>query len=398
MRRGSFGDVSTSSLPMLLAGRYLKSGRRDSFVTFLSLVAAGGIAVGVAALILALSALAGFQAALRAEILRRTPQVEVSVSGREAAASVKSRLLGEPEVVSAQITADGSGWIAHQGALRPVAILGYEGDVPVVFPGAEGRPNGVYVPASLAGTWLLESGSIVEIASSRPTLTPFGPQPRTVRLPVADTFENGATEQRDRIAVPLAAVEILFGRTDYRVLVETGDLDSALALAERLRAEGAAGMRVASWQDLNRALFFALKLEKSLMFLAVLLIVLVAALALVSDVHLIIASKRSEIGILGAMGATRRTITRAFVLLGGGLGLAGVALGAGAGIGAAWLLGRYQLIKLPAAVYFLDHVPFRLQVQDVAIVVTSAVVVAVAAAAVGARSAASLRPVEALHH
>lgn len=398
MSPGRLGDIAKTSLPVLLAGRYLKSGRKDSFVTFLSLVAGGGIAVGVAALILALSALAGFQSALRAEILRRTPEVEVEVSGRPAAEALKNRILSREEVQSAQVTASGAGWIAHQGGIRPVSILGYEGRVPVIFPGAAGRPNGVYVPQSLADLWLLEKGALVEVASSRPTLTPFGPQPRIVRFRVDDTFTRGATEQRDRIAVPLSAVEVLFGSTDYRVLVETGDLDAALTLAAWLREDGSEGVRVSSWQDLNRALFFALRLEKTLMFLAVLLIVLVAALALVSDIHLIIASKRSEIGILGAMGATRSTITRAFVVLGGGLGLTGVAVGALVGASTASLLGHYRLIRLPAAVYFLDHVPFQVQAADVAMVVTSALLTTIAAAAIAARSAASLRPIEALHH
>jgi lipoprotein-releasing system permease protein len=382
---------------VVLAARYLKSGRKDSFVTFLSAVAAGGIAVGVVALILALSALTGFQAALRSEILARTPEVEVEVSDRAAAVRVQDRLLAMSGVRSAKITTQGAGWIAHLGSIRPVSILGYEGPVPVIFPGAAGRPNGLYVAASLAETWMLEPGAIVEVASSRPTLTPLGPQPRVVRLAVTDSFSSGVTEQRDRIALPLAAAEGLFGRSEYRVLVETGDLDSALAVADSLKAEIGGTARVSSWQDLNRVLFFALGLEKTLMFLSVLLIVLVAALALVSDIHLIVASKRSEIGIMRAMGATRRTITRAFVLLGGALGLAGVAVGGSVGATLAWLLGRYHLLRLPASIYFLDHVPFKLELGDVVVVLASGLAVAALAAALGARSAANLQPLEALH-
>ncbi len=393
----SLGEVTRSPLPVVLATRYLKSGRKDSFVTFLSAVAAGGIAVGVAALILALSALAGFQSALRGEILQRTPEIEIEVGDRVAAAALQRRLLAMSEVRSAQITARGAGWIAHRGSIRPVAMLGYEGPVPVIFPGAEGRPNGLYVPDSLADAWILEPGEVVEIASSRPTLTPLGPQPRVVRLAVTDSFDSGVTEQRNRIALPLAAAEALLGRSEYRILVETGDLSSALALVARLRVENESALRMSSWQDLNQALFFALRLEKTLMFLAVLLIVLVAALALVSDIHLIVASKRREIGILGAMGATRRTITRSFVLLGGALGLAGVAVGGSVGVSVAWLLGRYQLLRLPASVYFLDHVPFEVEPGDVFLVMASALAIAALAAALGSRSAASLRPVEVLH-
>lgn len=392
---GRPAEVGRSPLPLELALRYLKSGRKDAFVTFLSAVAGGGIAVGVFALILALSALAGFQSALRDEILVRTPEVEVEVDHRDAATAIRDRLLSMPEVVSAQVTATGAGWIAHRGSIRPVSILGYEGAVPVVFPGAEGRPSGLYITDSLANLWVLAPGEVVEIASSRPTLTPLGPQPRVVRLAVTDSFEGGVAEQRDRIALPLTAAEGLFGHSEYRVLVETGDLDTALAVATRLRSERD-DVRVSSWQDLNRPLFFALRLEKTMMFLAVLLIVVVAALALVSDIHLIVASKRREIGILGAMGATRRSITSTFVILGAAIGLAGVSVGGILGSSLAWLLGRYELLRLPASIYFLDHVPFELSLLDVAVVLASGFVIAALAAAWGARAAAGLRPLEAL--
>lgn len=396
MIAGRLGQVDRSPLAVVLAFRYLKSGRKDSFVSFLSAVAAGGIAVGVVALILALSALAGFQSALRREILLRTPEVEVEVSDRASAVALRERLAGMPAVRLAQITSQGAGWIAYQGSVRPVSMVGFEGPVPVIFPGAVGAPNGLYVTDSLADAWGLESGDAVELASSIPTLTPFGPQPRVVRLTVTDTFTSGVTEQRDRIALPLSAAETLFGASEYRVLAEVGDLDSALLISANLRADGGDALRVSSWQDLNTALFFALRLEKTLMFFAVLLIVLVAALALVSDVHLIVASKRKEIGILRAMGAGKDAIARAFVLLGAVLGIAGVAVGGAIGAPLAWVLGRYQVLRLPANIYFLDHVPFELQTLDVLLVVASALGAAVLAAAWGARSAAALAPLEAL--
>ena len=391
-----FGRMERSPLPIVLALRYLKSGRKDSFVSFLSMVAGGGIAVGVAALILALSALAGFQSALRGEILQRTPEIEVEVATRAQAEALKVRLGERAGVRSAQVTTQGAGWIAHRGSIRPVSIIGFEGPLPVIFPGAEGRENGLYVTDSLVATWMLEPGAVVEIASSRPTLTPLGPQPRVIRQTLKGAFASGVTEQRDRLALPLAAAESLFGTSEYRVLVEIGDLDSAQAIAAELEAQSDLSMRVKSWKELNRPLFFALRLEKTLMFLAVLLIVLVAALALVSDVHLIIASKRREIGILRAMGARRATILRAFGLMGATLGLAGVAAGGSLGAGLAWLLGRYELLRLPASIYFLDHVPFELGWADVAVVLASSFTIAALAAAFGARTAAAMPPLEAL--
>lgn len=390
-------SLSRSPLAVALALRYLKSSRRDSFVSFLSTFASGGLALGVAALILALSALSGFQGALRTEVMERTPELAIDVASREDLPQVLEMLNQFPEIQSAQLTNTGAGWIAFEGSVRPVEMLGYDGDLPGIYPGPTSRESGLYIPAALAETWVLGRGDIVEVASSRPTLTPLGPQPRTVRLRVAGTFAAGATEQRTRIALPLESVEALVGRRGYRLVASTGDLVRSQAVAGALRARLGARASVSSWQDLNRPLFFALRLEKTLMFVAVFLIVVVAALALVSNVHLIVASKRREIGILGAMGASDRLVLRTFVYLGAGLGAAGVAVGAAVGLLAAWVLGAYRLIRLPASVYFLDHVPFSIVPLDIVRIVVLALLTAITAAWLGARAAVALRPAEVLH-
>ena len=157
-----------------------------------------------------------------------------------------------------------------------------------------------------------------------------------------------------------------------------------------------AGSVVRTWRDLNRALLFALKLEKSLMFVAVFLIVVVAAMSLVSDISLILASKRPEIGMLGAMGAKPATLQRVFVWLGGLLVGVGASIGLVAGVGGAWMLDRYRLLSLPDQVYFLDHVPFEVKGFDVAVVLGTTVVLTLWCSRYAARRAATLRPVEAL--
>ena len=183
-------------------------------------------------------------------------------------------------------------------------MVGFEGELPGEFPGATDRRPGLYVSNRLAETWGLEPGEIVEVASSRPTLTPFGPQPRVRRLPVTGIFAAGRSEQHERLALPLDEAQILLGSTASNLVIRTTDLKTALRVADRLAATLPAGSTVRTWRDLNRPLFFALRLEKTLMFIAVFLIVVVAAMALVSDLMLIQASKRPEIGMLGAMGAS----------------------------------------------------------------------------------------------
>ena len=385
--------------PLLLALRYLRSTRRDAFASFLSAVAAGGIGLGVAALILSLAVISGFQEALRSELLGRTPQIEVelppgSPADIEAAREAVRRVEG---VVSAQVQVSGGGWLVSEGKVRAVELVGFEGQVPRSFPGAAGKPAGLYIPASLATRWGLMQDQDVELVSPRPTLSPFGPQPRVRSVPVTGVYESGRTqEERDRVALPLDVARTLLGSSEMRLEVTARDLDEALEVAGRLPAALPAESGVRTWQDLNRPLLFALRLEKVLMFVAVSLIILVAALALVADLALIISSKRPEIGMLGTMGATPAALSQAFVILGGLVAGSGIVTGAVLGVGASWVLDRYQLVPVPGRVYFLDYVPFLVQPGDLVLVLLLTMLLALASSLYAAKRAAALDPVEAL--
>ena len=156
------------------------------------------------------------------------------------------------------------------------------------------------------------------------------------------------------------------------------------------------GGEVRTWEQLNRPLFFALRLEKSVMFVAVSLIVLVAAMALVADLALVITSKRAELGMLATLGATQRRLRWAFLLLGTLIAGAGTLAGAAIGCGAAILLDRYRVIQLPGQIYFLDYLPFRLQASDVLAVLAVTVVLALGSSLFVAQRLDRLQPIEAM--
>lgn len=384
------------SFPALLALRYLRSTRKDAFITFLSAVSAGGIALGVAALILALAALSGFQQALRAEVLARTPEIEAALPPGADVAAARQAVARLAGVRSVQPVLHGHGWLLLEGRAQAVELVGFQGAVPRSFPGAAGNGEGTYVGEALATRWGIRAGDVVELASPRPTLTPLGPQPRVRRLALAGTFSTGRTEQDPRLALPFDVAASMAGTGDMRLEIGCGGLDQALTAAPSVAQVLPPGSRVRTWQDINRGLFIALRLEKSVMFVAVFLIILVAALALIADLALIIASKRAEIGILGAMGATPSALRNAFLYLGGLLAGLGVALGAAFGLLGAWVLDRYHLVALPRRVYFLDHVPFVVRPGDLAAVLGLTIVLALACSAYAAQRAAALSPVEAL--
>ncbi len=395
-------------LPLLLAVRYLRSSRRDAYVSFLSLLAGGGITLGVAALILILAALSGLQDFLRSDVLARTPHLEVELppeaSGDGGSAALAAALGRVPGVLEARRMVRGRGWLLAGGGVVDVAVVGYEGALPRFFPrdpsaGDDGSPpaGGIHLGDGLAARWGIAPGDLVEVVSARPTLTPLGPQPRVHQLRLAGTFATGATEEpQPRVAVPLEVARRLFGERQMRIELTAAGLEAALEVAGRVAAAVPEGSRVLTWRDLNRGLFFALKLEKVVMFASVLLIVLVAALSLVTVLALLISSKRGEIGMLQAMGARPAELRRAFLALGSLLGAIGLVFGAALGVGGALVLDRWRLISPPGDVYYLDYIPFRVEAGDLVAVVVATAVLTALTTVWASRRAAAAGPVAAL--
>lgn len=423
---GRAGWLMKLPFPWILALRYLKSSRRDAYVSLLSLLATGGITLGVGALILVLAGLSGMQGFLRSDVLARTPHIEIELPPDAEIETVRSRLAALDGVVAVRPLIRGRGWLLLGGSALDVAVVGYEGELPDFFPdprtahllaplagtqgieseelrhpGAEGAADddgpGVYLGDTVAIRWGLQPGDLVEVVSGRPTLTPFGPQPRIRQVRLQGTFRTGRTEEdKPRIALPIDVARRLFGDRQTRLEVRAADLDSALGLLPALRAALPADSYVRTWQDLNRGLFFALKLEKILMFLAVFLIVPVAAMSLITVLALLISSKKHEIGMLQAMGAQAHDVRRAFLILGGMLVSLGLLGGGLLGIGGSWLLDHFKVITPPGNVYLLDHVPFVVEPRDLGAVLGATLLFTVLSTLYAARKAASTGPVEAL--
>lgn len=385
-----------------LALRYLKSTRSDAFATFLSWVAAIGVALGVAALILVLAVLSGFQGALREAVLARSPQLQVDLPAGFESGALADRVARMDGVASVQKLVRGQGWLLSGDRVEPapVALVGFEKVVPDSFPGAAGQPPGLYLSSTLVESWGLVVGDKVKLVTPRPTLTPMGPQPRMRSLPLAGVFTGSLTEQRERVALPLAVAESLLGSDRALLdLTATGGFAAAPSLAAQLEARFKGvdpRLRVRSWRELNRPLLFALRLEKVVTFVAVALVVLVASLALIADLSLIISSKRREIGMLMAMGSSRGLIGRAFLLLGALLAGAGIVAGTVLGVGGSWLCDRFRLFSVPGQVYLVDYVPFDVRPIDLAAVLGLTASLALASSFYAARRATLTGPVEAM--
>ncbi len=393
--------MTGASFELHLARRYLKSTRKDAFTSFLSAVAAGGIGLGVAALVVALAALEGMQHALREQILSRTPSLSIALPPGVDPHQV-DRTLGalgpDAGIVAVQRVVEGRGWLLAGGRAQSLRLMGYQGAPPRTLPGAGERP-GLYLPDRMAAQAGLAIGDIATLASPRPGLTPFGPQPRLLSARIEGVYQQGRGDDEPVAALPLERAELLFGTARVGSLfVTTSDLDQALSLAQRLRMPGALpdGATVETWRELNRPLFLALALERTGLFAAVSLIVAVAAIALFSDLQLVAASKQRELALLSAMGAGEPALRRAFVLLGLFLGGGGAIVGGVVGGVAAWALDRWQLVQLPAGLLLFDSLPLRLRWLDVGAVVSITLLLTLFCAVLGSRRAARLVPAEVL--
>ena len=412
-------------LEWYIARRYLASRKRGRLLSLITWIALGGVTVGVTALIVVIGVMTGMQQDLRAKILGSTPHVMVLQQGSalrmEGWRALLDTVRSTPDVVAASPFVLSSVSIRRQGvdyvqaaALYGVSTEALEAGVTEMEdsirlgayklrPPPSGLPP-VLVGGDLANNLQLFIGDTLTVISTE-NLQPnmLGGLTPTVRLfEVTGTFTTGMYDYDSKnLYTTIAAAQDLLGLGEDVVSglgVRTSNPDLATAVGEEIQSRLGFPYYVESWITTNRALFSALKLEKLAMGLILFLIVLVAALNIISTLVMVVADRTREIGILKAMGMTRKGILRVFVLQGAWIGLIGTALGTFFGIAVCVILDKTQLIKIPPDVYFVDHLPVQLDVADLLKIVLASVAVAFAATIYPSLQASRLQPVEAIRH
>jgi lipoprotein-releasing system permease protein len=415
--------VSRRSLQWRIARRYLSSRRGKGFLSLITLIAIGGVAVGVMALIVVIGVMSGLQEDLREKILGANAHgivLETSTAGRmEAWRSVLHIVANDPDVLAAapfvytEVGLNPPGGSYGEGAVfrglpsdeASLAVTEIDENLTFgVMPFGEtesGRP-GIVLGVSLASRLGLFPGDLVTVVAFQGAeLTPTGIQPQMRLFEVTGIFKTGLYQYDTKFSyVDLQVAQDLLRMDGTVTGIEFNVVDPWRSgeVAERLSQELGIGYRVEDWQAQNSSLFEALKLEKYAMGVILLLIVLVASFNIVSTLIMVVRDKVREIGILRTMGLHGSDITRIFVLQGVVIGLVGTSIGLVGGLALAWALDTYQFVTLPGDVYFIDRLPVSIDLLDVVFIVSASLLISFLATLYPARQAAGYTPVEAIRH
>ncbi len=408
------------SLATFVGRRYLFARRRQAFISLITLISVAGVAVGVMALIIALAISTGFTTRIQEKIQLLNAHLNILGGPGEMTPE-------EAETVSKALAADGrvkafapvvlgtglaSGPTTRVGVVAKVVGVNASAQQAVVDVGpfTEGSgflgqtPDGAHgaiLGADLAQELGVGLGDTVQLLAPRLTLSPFGNIPKLVSLKVTGVLRTGYyLYDTGFVYVDLELARALFagpGRVSA-VQVRLADPASIEEAAGDIQRALGPGYRVLDLIATNEEFFKALRMERILLFLAIGLIVMVAALNIISTLILLVMEKVRDIGILRSMGASAADIRGVFLFQGMVIGAVGTFLGACGGVAACHLLDRFHAIPLSLDVYPLPYVPFITSPGQVAAVSAFALAVSFLATLYPSTRASRLDPVEALRY
>ncbi|MDA8168150.1 MAG: FtsX-like permease family protein, partial [Nitrospiraceae bacterium] len=264
-----------------------------------------------------------------------------------------------------------------------------------------GKLPGIILGNELAGRLGVFVGDKVKVISPMGEMGPLGMLPRMREFQVVGIFEIGMFEYDSNLVLTgIGPAQEFFdmGNRVSGIELKVDNIYNAPQIRQQLERRLGLPYFVKDWIQMNRNLFAALKLEKLTMFVILTLIILVASFNIVSTLMMNVIEKQREIAILKAMGATSRGIMSVFMIQGLLIGLVGTVLGVAGGYGLGFLLNTYHIIKLPADVYYLSHLPVDMKVRDFILVSTAALIISFSATIYPAWQASRLNPIEPLRY
>jgi lipoprotein-releasing system permease protein len=413
--------------------RYLRAKRRNRTISLNTVVSIAGITLGVAALIGTVGIMTGFKEDIQAKILGTTAHIIVqdrikdSMSGYDfvtkQVATVPGVVAATPFVLKQVLltTQTGVQGIVIRGIdpqregmvtelaknlstgqladlSRPVKVRQSPADDPT-SPAVETEKPGIILGKELALRLGVFVGDTVNVVSPVGAISAIGMVPKIRNFALVALFQSGMYEYDSSLAyIDLAEAQKFFsmGQTVTGIEIKVTDVFRAAETARSVEQSLGFAYGARDWMQMNRNLFSALKLEKTMMFLLLVLITIVASFNIISTLTMIVTEKQKEIAILKAMGATRKSIRRIFMLNGLIIGLSGTAIGIPLGYAFLWLIQTFWTFD--PTVYYISRIPVHVQAMDVFLVAGSAIVISFAATVYPSLQAAKLEPVAALRY
>ena len=406
-------------LPLWIAARYLRTRRQSGFITLLTGISIGGVALGVTALLTVLAVMNGFESEIQTRIAGTDAHVVIlgaSTGGVEDPESLVARIRQRPGVLGVAAFTYVKAMVFHEGLTEGLVVKGVDlaaersvttigghiepalDSIPRVTAG--GLP-GVVLGSELAarlGARINDRVLLATLSSDGGSALGFAPRLRAFRL--VGIFTSGLYTYDSSFgftSIPASQEFFQLGDGVTGIEIRLRDMfDAPRQAHEILGSLERPDLRANNWIELNRNLFTWMKLEKTVMFVILALIVLVAAFNVVSTLFMVVLEKRRDIGVLKSLGASSRTVLGVFLCEGLLIGGLGTGLGVALGTLLVEVLHRYPFIHLPGDVYFIERLPVRPESGDLIAVVAAALVLCLAAALYPAWRASRLDPVEAI--
>jgi lipoprotein-releasing system permease protein len=411
-----------SPFEWMLAMRYLRARRKEGFISVIAGFSFLGIMLGVATLIIVMSVMNGFRKELFDKILGLNGHVIIRPIARDFTdyAEIAQRLQAVPGVKNAFPIVEGQVLMTTPVASNGVYVRGIrepdlqklEGVSSKVFFGTlEGfdQSGGIAIGTRLANALSLRVGDEVTLVSPRGASTPFGTAPRVKRYPVKAVFEIGMSEYDTTIAfLPMEEAQRYFNSPGAAHVLEllVDNPDSVDKLRPALTQAAGSDMMITDWRERNATFYNTLNVERNVMFLILTLIVLVAALNIISGMIMLVKDKGRDIAILRTMGASRGSIMRVFFVTGASIGIVGTIAGLLLGLVVCWNIDEIRqgiswltsTQLFPKEVYFLSRLPAEMDPGEIMSIVAMALGLSVLATLYPSWRAARLDPVEALRY
>ena len=408
---------------LLVGLRYTRAKRRNHFISFISLISMAGIALGVAALIVVLSVMNGFQQELRARILAVVSHVQLSGPGNRLDdwRGVAAEARKHPRVLEAAPYINAQGMLTHGQGVRGAIVRGVlpEAEERVADIGRHMRSGslaalkpgefGIVLGGELARALGALPGDKVALIAPQGNVTPAGVIPRLKQFTVVGTFEIGMFEYDSSLALlHLADAQTLYrlGGAVSGVRLKLDDLFAARTVSAQLMAQLGADVFASDWTRSHANFFRAVEIEKRVMFIILTLIVAVAAFNIVSTLVMLVTDKQADIAILRTLGAAPGSILQIFVVQGAMIGVIGTLLGVAGGV----LLGLNVGTVVPAIesllgfkflakdVYYISDLPSDVQLRDVLTIGLVSLAMSFVATLYPSWRASRVNPAEALRY